>query len=350
MDRIIGLVTGDSEPSKASKADVAQAAMVEEDENEKSAEVEEFVSEAEDDAVDPKKPPTHPIPLPVPPKLPFLPAIFKPKETITATKTLYAEVTKLVTRHPVCMTVYGVKPPCLPVELHAGHQHGPDCYKREEIDYETGLDEGLYIEPTASLNLIPTTYVQHDVDSPNLEEGDPLDLEPSREGRYLEFHRHTPTTSASAEEVLEETDRLIKIHPPKTHTITQTLWVTKVQKVIDHRITATLEAKNCVPVDPKIPFCHPPHKPHQKPDVVVDEPTHQPVQNPPVIKPTILKPPVVLPSIHKPPFLPSIKPPHLPIIKPPHKPIDHFKEGDNEDKKDEEVEEVTEDAVFEDKS
>lgn len=71
------------------------------------------------------------------------------------------QVTKRITRHPVCMTVYGVKPPCLPADLHIGHSvtGGPDCWKRNDSPEEASLweddqQEGLYIEPTSVLRWV----------------------------------------------------------------------------------------------------------------------------------------------------------------------------------------------------
>jgi hypothetical protein len=57
------------------------------------------------------------------------------------------------------MTVYGVKPPCLPAALHLGHNAAsePNCWKRnnspeEEASlWEDDQQEGLYIEPTSVL-------------------------------------------------------------------------------------------------------------------------------------------------------------------------------------------------------
>lgn len=90
--------------------------------------------------------------------------------------------------------------------------------------------------------------------------GQTPELESSREGRYLEFRRQTPAPPATT--TSDDTARLLNL-PPETHYATQTLWVTRVLKVTDYRVTATLEAKNCVPVDLKVPFCQasPPPKP-----------------------------------------------------------------------------------------
>jgi hypothetical protein len=85
-----------------------------------------------------------------------------------------------------------------------------------------------------------------------LKAGQTPELESSREGRYLEFRRQTPTPPATT--ASDDTARLLNL-PPETHYATQTLWVTRVLKVTDYRVTATLEAKNCVPVDLKVPFC-----------------------------------------------------------------------------------------------
>jgi hypothetical protein len=135
------------------------------------------------------------------------------------------------------------------------------------------------------------------------EDEDTVELEPSREGRYLEFRRNTPVVPATNS--ADTNARLLNL-APQTHIATQTLWVTKVQKVMDYRVTATLEAKNCVPSDLKIPFCRgpPPYKP--PPIYVTTKPPHHPVTKPPHYPTT------------KPPHYPTTKPPHLPItIKPP---------------------------------
>jgi hypothetical protein len=96
--------------------------------------------------------------------------------------------------------------------------------------------------------------------------GETPELESSREGRYLEFRRQTPAPPATTTTTTtsDDTARLLNL-PPETQYATQTLWVTRVQKVTDYRVTATLEAKNCVPVDLKVPFCQaspPPKPPH----------------------------------------------------------------------------------------
>lgn len=81
---------------------------------------------------------------------------------------------------------------------------------------------------------------------------DTPEVEPSREGRYLEFGRDTPTPPTTTSS--DDAGRLLN-RPPETHFATQTLWVTRVLQVTDYRVTATLEAKNCVPIDLKVPFC-----------------------------------------------------------------------------------------------
>jgi hypothetical protein len=77
------------------------------------------------------------------------------------------------------------------------------------------------------------------------------ELESSREGRYLEFRRQSSAPPATT---ADDDARLLSL-APETHYATQTVWVTRVQKVTDYSVTATLEAKNCVPVDLKMPFC-----------------------------------------------------------------------------------------------
>jgi hypothetical protein len=106
--------------------------------------------------------------------------------------------------------------------------------------------------------------------------GQTPELESSREDRYLEFRRQTPAPPATT--TSDDTARLLNL-PPETHYATQTLWVTRVLKVTDYRVTATLEAKNCVPVDLKVPFCQasqPPKPPHS----ATATPTHQATKPP----------------------------------------------------------------------
>jgi hypothetical protein len=107
------------------------------------------------------------------------------------------------------------------------------------------------------------------------ESEDTPELDPSREGRYLEFRRETPSPPAITSS--DNTARLLNL-PPETYFATETLTVTRVLKVTDYRITATLEAKNCVPVDLKVPFCQ--TSPPQKPPHSATTPPHQVTKTP----------------------------------------------------------------------
>lgn len=78
---------------------------------------------------------------------------------------LSLQFTKLVTRHPVCLKVNGVRPPCLPFQAYSAsgsHADGKPCHGREQAgspfadeEDEDGLyadaelKEGLYISPSA---------------------------------------------------------------------------------------------------------------------------------------------------------------------------------------------------------
>jgi hypothetical protein len=141
-----------------------------------------------------------------------------------------------------------------------------------------------------------------------------LELEPSHMARYLEFRRETPVppTTTSADNA-----RLLSL-PPETHTATHTLWVTKVQKVTDYRVTATLEAKNCVPSDLKLPFCQaPPPPPHKPPHYAPTKPPHH-----------VAKPPQY--AVTNPPYHITSKPPlHEPSGYKPPSPV-HWKDGEKE--------------------
>lgn len=53
------------------------------------------------------------------------------------------QFTKRVTRHPVCMTVYGVKPPCLP--YHAYSATGKPCNGvREDAEADFEDEDEIY--------------------------------------------------------------------------------------------------------------------------------------------------------------------------------------------------------------
>jgi hypothetical protein len=148
---------------------------------------------------------------------------------------------------------------------------------------------------------------------------DTVELEPSREDRYLEFRRKTP--EAPTTDSADINARLLNLRP-QTHIATHTVWVTKVQKVMDYRVTATLEAKNCVPSDLKIPFCQGPPS-HKPPIYVPTNPPHRPVTRPPhypTTKPphhVTTKPPPHI-TVRPPPHITIRPPPHITIRPPPH--------------------------------
>ena len=80
---------------------------------------------------------------------------YLPRQSNHCCTEICVQVTHRVTRHPVCMTVRGVKPPCLPVYLHNRDletdrwQH--DDAPEEESLWDEDRPEGLYIEPTSVL-------------------------------------------------------------------------------------------------------------------------------------------------------------------------------------------------------
>lgn len=87
----------------------------------------------------------------------------------------------------------------------------------------------------------------------------------AREGRYVEI---TPLINTPEEVEIKDEPEEPSYSPismvqnllhrsPVTHYKTKTLWVTKVEKVLDTRVTATLLAKNCVPTNSHIPLCSP---------------------------------------------------------------------------------------------
>ncbi|RZF48045.1 hypothetical protein LSTR_LSTR002111 [Laodelphax striatellus] len=216
------------------------------------------------------------------------------RPTITATKTVYVEVTSRVTKHPVCIEVQGVKPPCLaaPTKYQHGYNYHDSHRSQQQYAEEGGyFREGgqeLPINPTAAVhNIEPTRIlggVSESAPAPSEYTGEFEDESyDSRSGRYLQLHSATPTaplrSDADVQEAPEGEGRIIEQllnRQPEVHYATKTLWVTKVEKFIDYRVTATLEVKNCVPSEFRFPQCqkihhHPPpppphpHKPPHKP-------------------------------------------------------------------------------------
>lgn len=159
-----------------------------------------------------------------------------PKNENVVTKTTMIQVTKRVTTHPVCMTVNGEKPQC--ILKSAGKS-----------------DDGLYImETTAIPDLSDFSAVKDSQDDSEIL---------SRSARYLSFDEPTPeigeVKSAIVDDEIEdendETGRFIFHKHSKKVTVTKTLYVTKVQKVTNYGITATLSVSNCIPIDVNIPYC-----------------------------------------------------------------------------------------------
>ncbi|XP_014246242.1 uncharacterized protein LOC106664738 [Cimex lectularius] len=202
--------------------------------------------------------------LPALPHLPTftkLPAHFK-KETVTATKTVYVELTKRVTRHPICVTAYGIQPPCL-----------GESYEREVLDdFEENMDQlrKHQITPTPVPSIhVPATRVlgsitESEVTMEEAKEVPKNEETNHRQGRYIVRHPIPMMAMEVRSEpdyrlVDSEKEKLLKGLLKATHHITQTIWVTKIEKIYDHAVTATLVAKNCFPTDPKIPLCGPIH-------------------------------------------------------------------------------------------
>lgn len=218
------------------------------------------------------------------PQLPQFPQFPQKKPQPKVTKTVYVEITKRVTQNPICVTAYGNQPPCAKFGLHnqqpqnVNHGHYPKSESEDLHNFET--EEELFIEPTAVARMPESTALWNVEDMIE----DYMEPSDSREGKYLEFRR-TPIVSTPLESI--DTDpnvnddmqypRLIDqfMGLGKKQTVTKTLFVTKVQRIVDNRVTATLVAENCLPTD-RFAMCPPSHhKPggnhyyHSKPQVSV---------------------------------------------------------------------------------
>ncbi|XP_054273804.1 uncharacterized protein LOC128993811 [Macrosteles quadrilineatus] len=99
----------------------------------------------------------------------------------------------------------------------------------DELDSQGGNRDGRWVRLTPPIKEEP---------------GKLKDDQPTEEPAPAENSGHTP---------LDMVHHLI--HRPVIKYKTKTLWVTKVEKVLDTRVTATMEAKNCVPVNSHFPFC-----------------------------------------------------------------------------------------------
>lgn len=216
-----------------------------------------------------------------PPKKPLvdLQHFFKPQPVVTSTKTLVIEVTKRLTRHPVCIASKIGVPHCDSYHENE-HHHSPnkvtykenDDNKTEEIPKENGEElwvgdfknDGIYIEPSASMKMSSDLATK----LPEIIDGEGSE---ARSGRYLQFARETPAvpdvkstiedgeidTFYESDETDEEGKYLFK--KAETKVVTKTLWVTRVQKVTDYKVTATLVPENCIPSELNFPRCSYPH-------------------------------------------------------------------------------------------
>ncbi|KAK9500994.1 hypothetical protein O3M35_002136 [Rhynocoris fuscipes] len=183
------------------------------------------------------------------------------KAKVTETTTVYIEVTKRVTRHPICVTAYLPKPPCL-------NNYYYDELRDVENDYEESYvqeEPKLAIEPTRVVEL-PTVRGAELISSSDEETvavTDDLEQKSEdynkRNARYLVPH---PPLNFETDDEVEENGRIIKKDFLKnTHYVTKSIIVTKVEKTFDHRVTATLVAKNCIPSAPRFPHCGKFHHP-----------------------------------------------------------------------------------------
>ncbi|KAL1130775.1 hypothetical protein AAG570_012016 [Ranatra chinensis] len=161
--------------------------------------------------------------------------------------------TKRVTKHPVCMTVYGVKPPCL------DNQYYHDQLDDYLIPDDHHHNHNHHIQPTAvpSPTLVQETRILGQVED---SEGS---FNGHRDQRYLVSHPAPPPPKQGILEVAQDNGKVGSARIIQgflgtvTESATRTLWVTKVEKYMDYRVTATLVAKNCVPApNPVLPFCN----------------------------------------------------------------------------------------------
>lgn len=138
------------------------------------------------------------------------------------------------------------------LELHtANHVH-------ENYDLYEDEDPKQTIRPTRAVDIMATTL--H-------EPAGYHEVEDSRSGRYYQFRDRADTvkeTDTGRDEIRLEGSESTTQAPStnrfpfgqrQTTYVTKTLLVTKLEKYTDHRVTATMIAHNCIPVDPSIQRC-----------------------------------------------------------------------------------------------
>ncbi|KAL1456705.1 hypothetical protein WDU94_001413 [Cyamophila willieti] len=187
-------------------------------------------------------------------------------------KTVYVRATKTIQQQPMCITVYGLKPPCSGTNQYNQGYYG---YKSLDLEGESGADnhkdgqkeqtgtkspvelrsfpsEPLLIFPNYAngsrvrryanfyddINEEEYANTEHDVseeESPN----DDFTDSAERSGRHL-FRYHFAKSGD---------DKIVpsKVIPP--HVVTETIYVTKLQPQYG-AVTATLVVENCVPEIP----------------------------------------------------------------------------------------------------
>ncbi|KAL0280293.1 UNVERIFIED_CONTAM: hypothetical protein PYX00_001632 [Menopon gallinae] len=151
---------------------------------------------------------------------------------IKATKTEYIEVTRRQTVHPVCYTMYENKAPCLPYRSNDEEEPDMDMDVQHQITYSDDVRKEEHPVSEMANYMKPVKEV----------------LDGERNGKYLQFGKR---------KVKEPEIEGSEGHPRQSaeYVSTTTVLLTKLEKYTDHRVTATMIAQNCLPVDPAIPRC-----------------------------------------------------------------------------------------------
>ncbi|KAI5735362.1 hypothetical protein M8J77_017391 [Diaphorina citri] len=200
-------------------------------------------------------------------------------------KTVYVRATKTVKEQPMCITVYGLKPPCSSSNSFNQGYYGfkrdledavgnADLKDNDETQQgsntsnsstETGPSAELrsFAEPLMTFPTVPndsTTARSDDVINDEVHSNPETSNIVQRQGKYFMFMNH----HAKSGDTLEE-----KILPNKPntgyHVVTETIYTTKVLK--QYGATATLVVENCVPINTHIPFCGNIYPIYQVPEV-----------------------------------------------------------------------------------
>lgn len=128
--------------------------------------------------------------------------------------------------------MYENKAPCLPYRSNDEEERDVDMDMdvHHQIMFSSKVEENLHSANDMASYMKPVNEV----------------LDGNRNGKYLQFGKRKKEAEVEGSESQRQSTDYVT---------TTTVILTKLEKYTDHRITATMIAHNCLPVDPAIPRC-----------------------------------------------------------------------------------------------